>query len=49
MAGRVPVIRSDGSPERDFVYVEDARQTAATTSRTVAWYREHPAALGSAG
>jgi CDP-glucose 4,6-dehydratase len=24
MAGRAPVIRSDGSPERDFLYVEDA-------------------------
>ena len=24
LAGRAPVIRSDGSPERDFLYVEDA-------------------------
>lgn len=24
LAGRAPVIRSDGSPERDFIYVEDA-------------------------
>jgi CDP-glucose 4,6-dehydratase len=24
LAGRAPVLRSDGSPERDFVYVEDA-------------------------
>src|SRR5205085_1423705 len=24
LAGRSPVIRSDGSPERDFLYVEDA-------------------------
>jgi len=26
MAGRAPVIRSDGSPERDFLYVEDAAE-----------------------
>ncbi len=24
LAGRAPVVRSDGSPERDFLYVEDA-------------------------
>jgi CDP-glucose 4,6-dehydratase len=24
LAGRAPVIRSDGTPERDFLYVEDA-------------------------
>jgi CDP-glucose 4,6-dehydratase len=24
LAGRAPVIRSDGSPERDFLYIEDA-------------------------
>jgi CDP-glucose 4,6-dehydratase len=24
LAGRAPVLRSDGSPERDFLYVEDA-------------------------
>src|SRR6202030_2888884 len=24
LAGRSPVVRSDGSPERDFLYVEDA-------------------------
>jgi CDP-glucose 4,6-dehydratase len=24
LAGRAPVIRSDGSPQRDFLYVEDA-------------------------
>jgi CDP-glucose 4,6-dehydratase len=26
LAGRAPVVRSDGSPERDFLYVEDAVQ-----------------------
>jgi CDP-glucose 4,6-dehydratase len=26
LAGRAPVVRSDGSPERDFLYVEDAAQ-----------------------
>jgi CDP-glucose 4,6-dehydratase len=26
LAGRAPVIRSDGSPERDFLYVEDAAE-----------------------
>jgi CDP-glucose 4,6-dehydratase len=31
LAGRAPVIRSDGSPERDFLYVEDA--TAAGVER----------------
>jgi CDP-glucose 4,6-dehydratase len=36
LAGRPPVVRSDGSPERDFLYVEDA----------VAAYRAIAAALG---
>jgi CDP-glucose 4,6-dehydratase len=36
LAGRPPVVRSDGSPERDFLYVEDA----------VAAYLEIWAALG---
>src|SRR5438067_2418189 len=38
LAGRPPVVRSDGSPERDFLYVEDA----------VAAYLEIWAALGGA-
>ena len=37
--GRRPVIRSDGSPERDFLYVEDA----------VAAYLAIADALGAAG
>jgi CDP-glucose 4,6-dehydratase len=39
LAGRRPVVRSDGSPERDFLYVEDA----------VAAYLAIWGALGSAG
>jgi CDP-glucose 4,6-dehydratase len=39
LAGRAPVIRSDGSPERDFLYVEDA----------VAAYLAIAEALGSRG
>jgi CDP-glucose 4,6-dehydratase len=39
LAGRPPVVRSDGSPERDFLYVEDA----------VAAYLAIWAALGSDG
>lgn len=39
LAGRAPVVRSDGSPERDFLYVEDA----------VAAYLAIAAALGDRG
>jgi CDP-glucose 4,6-dehydratase len=39
LAGRPPIVRSDGSPERDFLYVEDA----------VAAYLAIWAALGSGG
>ncbi|HMJ02098.1 MAG TPA: NAD-dependent epimerase/dehydratase family protein [Conexibacter sp.] len=53
LAGRAPVIRSDGTPERDFLYVEDAvdaylRLCDALDEgllRTVEWYRRHPQAL----
>ncbi len=41
LAGRAPVIRSDGSPERDFLYVEDA--VAAYLALARALDDDHPA------
>ena len=35
LAGRAPVIRSDGSPERDFLYVEDATAAYITIWRAI--------------
>jgi CDP-glucose 4,6-dehydratase len=35
LAGRAPVIRSDGSPERDFLYVQDAAAAYLTIWRTL--------------
>jgi len=46
LAGRAPVIRSDGSPERDFLYVEDA--VAAYLLLADALDREDGAAGGEA-
>jgi CDP-glucose 4,6-dehydratase len=52
--GRSPVIRSDGSPERDFLYIEDAAQAYLTVAGALAsgraggeafnagWGRPHP-------
>jgi CDP-glucose 4,6-dehydratase len=52
--GRSPVIRSDGSPERDFLYVEDAAQAYLVVAEALAsgraggeaynagWGRPHP-------
>ncbi len=41
LAGRSPVVRSDGSPERDFLYVEDA-VAAYLAIATALGDREHP-------
>ena len=46
LAGRPPVVRSDGSPERDFLYVEDA--VAAYLAIWDALGREDRAACGEA-
>jgi CDP-glucose 4,6-dehydratase len=46
LAGRAPVVRSDGSPERDFLYVEDA--VAAYLAIWDALGRDHHAACGEA-
>ncbi len=46
LAGRSPVVRSDGSPERDFLYVEDA--VAAYLAIWDALGREDHAACGEA-
>jgi CDP-glucose 4,6-dehydratase len=46
LAGRPPVVRSDGSPERDFLYVEDA--VAAYLAIWDALGREDHAACGEA-
>ncbi len=46
LAGRPPVVRSDGSPERDFLYVEDA--VAAYLAIWGALGREDHAACGEA-
>ena len=35
LAGRAPIIRSDGSPERDFLYVEDAASAYLTLVRAL--------------
>jgi CDP-glucose 4,6-dehydratase len=35
LAGRAPVIRSDGSPERDFLYVEDAAAAYLALARDI--------------
>jgi len=35
LAGRAPIIRSDGSPERDFLYVEDAAAAYLAIWRTL--------------
>jgi CDP-glucose 4,6-dehydratase len=35
LAGRAPVIRSDGSPERDFLYVEDAATAYLALAREI--------------
>jgi CDP-glucose 4,6-dehydratase len=54
LAGRAPVIRSDGSPQRDFLYVEDAveaylliaaaldRETARGEAFNAGWGRSWP-------
>jgi CDP-glucose 4,6-dehydratase len=47
LAGRAPVIRSDGSPERDFLYVEDA--VAAYLAIAYALDEDGPAAGGARG
>jgi CDP-glucose 4,6-dehydratase len=44
LAGRAPVIRSDGSPERDFLYVEDAAEACLALLDAL----DAPAAPGSA-
>ncbi len=36
LAGRAPVVRSDGSPERDFLYVEDAARAYLAVSEALA-------------
>ncbi|MFA9271726.1 MAG: NAD-dependent epimerase/dehydratase family protein [Baekduiaceae bacterium] len=46
LAGRAPVIRSDGSPERDFLYVEDA--AAAYLAIADALDRDDDTACGAA-
>ena len=46
LAGRAPVVRSDGSPERDFLYVEDA--VAAYLAIWDALGRDDRAACGEA-
>ncbi len=46
LAGRAPVVRSDGSPERDFLYVEDA--VAAYLAIWDALGRDDHAACGEA-
>jgi CDP-glucose 4,6-dehydratase len=35
LAGRAPIIRSDGTPERDFLYVEDAASAYLTLGRAL--------------
>jgi CDP-glucose 4,6-dehydratase len=41
LAGRSPVVRSDGSPERDFLYVEDAAEAYLAIAAELG-DREHP-------
>jgi CDP-glucose 4,6-dehydratase len=50
LAGRAPVIRSDGSPERDFLYVEDAVKAylAIAAALAPAAGRGDPPAAGEA-
>ena len=35
LSGRAPVIRSDGTPERDFIYVEDAAEAYLAIARAL--------------
>ena len=44
VAGRPPVIRSDGTPERDYLYVEDA----VDAYLAIAWSLEDPTSWGTA-
>ena len=37
LSGRAPVIRSDGSPERDFLYVEDGAAAYVAIWRALLW------------
>jgi CDP-glucose 4,6-dehydratase len=49
LAGRAPVVRSDGSPERDFLYVEDAVQAYLQLWRAVLSGRGRGEAFNAGG
>lgn len=49
LAGRAPVIRSDGSPERDFLYVQDAAEAYVALWRAVLDRRGHGEAFNAGG
>ena len=49
LAGRAPVIRSDGSPERDFLYVEDAAAAYLAIWRSVLGGAGHGEAFNAGG
>jgi CDP-glucose 4,6-dehydratase len=49
LAGRAPVIRSDGSPERDFLYVEDAAAAYLALWRAVLSGRGRGEAFNAGG
>jgi CDP-glucose 4,6-dehydratase len=49
LAGRAPVIRSDGSPERDFLYVEDAAQAYLAIWRALLAGEGHGQAFNAGG
>jgi CDP-glucose 4,6-dehydratase len=49
LAGRPPVVRSDGSPERDFLYVEDAVAAYLSLSEAVGRGEGHGEAFNASG
>jgi CDP-glucose 4,6-dehydratase len=49
LAGRAPVIRSDGSPERDFLYVEDAARAYLAIWRALLAGEGHGEAFNAGG
>jgi CDP-glucose 4,6-dehydratase len=49
LGGRAPVIRSDGSPERDFLYVEDAARAYVAIWRALLGGRGHGEAFNAGG